>query len=122
MPGTQKYRSLHRRWLNVTGEGGESFNRRRGPLDLKVMDLEEDMHMAYQIQRATWQVHQEAPVYPIFQDLIRKLSIEQIPDEIVRILRLLRTSAIRALRSSGTKDIVQFEWLKAGDVSAAASI
>jgi hypothetical protein len=85
MPGTQQYRSLHRRWLNVTGEGGESFNRRRGPLDLKVIDLEEDMHMAYQIQRATWQVHQEAPVYPIFQDLIHKLSIEQIPDEIVGI-------------------------------------
>jgi hypothetical protein len=83
MPGTQQYRPLHRRWLNATGEGRESFNRRRGPLDLKVMDLEEDM--AYQIEIATWQVYQEAPVYPIFQDFIRKLAIEQIPDEFAGI-------------------------------------
>jgi hypothetical protein len=78
MPGTQQFRPVHRRWLNISSEGRETLNRRKGPLDLKVMDLETDM--AYQIDISTWKAYTDAG-YPVFQEFIRNLSIEQVHDE-----------------------------------------
>ncbi|KAH8148070.1 uncharacterized protein LAJ45_07834 [Morchella importuna] len=53
--------------------------RRKGPVDIKVMDLESDL--AWQIEFHTYEFCPDADKYPIFKDFLKKIRIEEIPDE-----------------------------------------
>jgi len=81
LPGKKIYRPLHRRWLDTTAVNrkGQELNRRNGPLDVKVIDLEADL--AYQFEIATWQLYRDTECYPIFQEFVRRITVEEIPDE-----------------------------------------
>ena len=80
LPGKWEYRPLDRRWLNTWEKDGRPSgdNPRKGPLDIKVMDLEADL--GYQIEIVTWSQYRDTH-YPIFQEFSRALGIEFIPDE-----------------------------------------
>ncbi|KAF8542126.1 hypothetical protein BDD12DRAFT_908236 [Trichophaea hybrida] len=83
IPGTREYRPVHKRWLDITAKGKKAMEaqnqRRKGPLDVKVIDLEADL--AYQFEIVTWSLDREWDVYPIFQEFVRRLTVEEIPDE-----------------------------------------
>lgn len=77
-----EWRPVHRRWLNASSGGRnapEVFGRRCGPLDIKVMNIENDL--TYQIEIATWPLYKDSPDFPVFSDFVRKLRVEKIPDE-----------------------------------------
>ena len=80
LPGRREYRALDRRWLNARDREGHknTENPRKGPLDIKVMDVEADL--GYQIEIVTWSAYRDTH-YPIFQDFSRALGIEYIPNE-----------------------------------------
>lgn len=79
------YRVGMRRWLfiqksaNPNNIRGGARQRRRGPVDIKVMDLESDL--AWQIEFNTYEFCPDADKYPIFKDFLKKIRIEEIPDE-----------------------------------------
>jgi len=80
LPGSREYRALDRRWLNTRDREGHKNieNLRKGPLDIKVMDVEADL--GYQIGIVTWSAYRETH-HPIFQDFSRAIGIEHIPNE-----------------------------------------
>ncbi|RPB11490.1 hypothetical protein P167DRAFT_489213, partial [Morchella conica CCBAS932] len=79
------YRVGMRRWLfiqksaNPNNIRGGVRQRRKGPVDIKVMDLESDL--AWQIEFHTYEFCPDADKYPIFKDFLKKIRIEEIPDE-----------------------------------------
>lgn len=82
LPGGGVYRPVHRRWLDASGDtkrATESSNRRKGPLDVKMVDLEADL--ACQIELSTWKLYKETELYPIFHEFVNRISVEHIPDE-----------------------------------------
>ncbi|KAF8249299.1 hypothetical protein K440DRAFT_660295 [Wilcoxina mikolae CBS 423.85] len=82
IPGTKEYRPVHKRWLDITARGkraAETQTQRKGPLDVKVIDLEADL--AYQFEIVTWSLDREWDIYPIFHEFVRRLTVEEIPDE-----------------------------------------
>ena len=86
-PGKKTYHPVRRRWLSGRNSSSadikptvsETFDRPKGPLDLKVIDLEADL--AYQIELTRWPLYEMTEKYPIFQEFIRRLGVEEIPDE-----------------------------------------
>lgn len=75
-----------RRWLHVRStltsdneKTGDAFTRRKGPFEIKVFDLERDI--AWQLELSAYPLYKDTDVYPIFAEFVRKLRIEEIPDE-----------------------------------------
>lgn len=73
-----------RRWLVRSGvsnpnEVGKPRTRYKGPFDIKVLDLESDL--AWQFELSTFQFRKDADIYPIFTEFVRRIRIEEIPDE-----------------------------------------
>lgn len=74
-----------RRWLHVRNNptGGDrsrsTFSQHKGPVDVKVFDLERDI--TCQIELVTYDYYKDTDVYPIFSEFVRKVSLEEIPDE-----------------------------------------
>jgi hypothetical protein len=74
-----------RRWLHVRKNltGGErsrsTFSHHRGPVDVKVFDLERDI--SWQIELITYDYYKDTDIYPIFSEFVRKVRLEEIPDE-----------------------------------------
>lgn len=76
------YKPGEHHWVDLAAESHyakDNMSRRRGPVDVKVLDLEVDM--AYQVELVTYKLTKDALVYPIFQEFVRRLRIESIPDE-----------------------------------------
>jgi hypothetical protein len=83
LPGTKEYQVLNHRWLKASPDGrnaADTFSRRKGPVDIKVMDLDADL--TYQVEIATWPLYKETDNYPIFTEFNRRLRLEEIPDEL----------------------------------------
>jgi hypothetical protein len=76
-----------RRWLQLpVGPGvplkaGDHSTKQKGPFDIKVADLENDI--AWQFQLVTYNLTRDTDIYPIFAEFVRKLRIEEIPDQFV---------------------------------------
>lgn len=79
------YKAGVRRWLYIQSsannpkEIGKPRIRRKGPFDIKVLDLESDL--AWQFELTAFQFCKDADIYPIFTEFVRKIRIEEIPDE-----------------------------------------
>lgn len=78
------YKVGTRTWIQLApGAGGpikagDHSTKQRGPFDLKVMDLENDL--AWQFQLLTHSLTRDTDIYPIFSEFVRKIRIEEIPD------------------------------------------
>ncbi|CAZ81357.1 unnamed protein product [Tuber melanosporum] len=78
------YKVGTRTWIQLApGAGGpiragDHSTKQKGPFDLKVMDLENDL--AWQFQLLTHSLTRDIDVYPIFSEFVRKIRIEEIPD------------------------------------------
>ncbi|PWW77014.1 hypothetical protein C7212DRAFT_294470 [Tuber magnatum] len=78
------YKVGTRTWIQLApGTGGpiragDHSTRQKGPFDIKVMDLENDL--AWQFQLLTHSLTRDTDIYPIFSEFVRKIRIEEIPD------------------------------------------
>lgn len=79
------YKVGMRKWLQLQiGQGlplkaGDHSTKQKGPFDIKVADLENDI--AWQFQLVTYNFTRDTDIYPIFAEFVRKLRIEEIPDQ-----------------------------------------
>lgn len=83
--GGELYKAGIRRWLYVSSRAsnpkgiGRPRTRRKGPFEIKVLDLESDL--AWQFELTAYQLCKDADIYPIFTEFVRRIRIEEIPDE-----------------------------------------
>lgn len=82
------YKVGMRRWLfvrsrdsNPNPKGAEKAPRTRskGPFEMKVLDLENDL--AWQFELTTYKFYPDADIYSLFTEFVKRIRIEDIPDE-----------------------------------------
>lgn len=78
------YKAGVHRWLYIRSNAKNpkvvgKLPRRKGPFDIKILDLESDL--AWQFELTTFNFCKDADLYPIFTEFVRKIRIEEIPDE-----------------------------------------
>ncbi|KAI5780540.1 hypothetical protein EDC01DRAFT_633397 [Geopyxis carbonaria] len=81
MPDTDRYKATQSRWIDSSVDKDVDFiNPRTTTVDIKVQDIEKDL--AFQMELRTQQVFNDWETYSTFNQFMRDVRIEKIPDEL----------------------------------------